>query len=79
MNTTVRLYKKACPMESRAVTHAYVNVAMRLKIPGHGSFLHTILRVFNFLIAFTTSLEGSIIKMKPTTPVSVDTALSLKA
>ena len=30
-------------------------------------------------IAFSTSLEGSIVEMKPATPVAVDTAVSLKA
>ena len=44
------------------------------------SLLFTLFQVaFGLLIAFSTSLEGSAIEMKPTAPVSVDTAVSLKA
>ena len=35
--------------------------------------------VFSLSIAFSTSLEGSIIEMKPATPVPVDTAVTLTA
>ena len=35
--------------------------------------------VLNFPIAFSTSLEGSVIEMKPASTVPVDTAVSLKA
>ena len=35
--------------------------------------------VFSLLIAFSTSLDGSIIKMKPVALVPVDTVVSLKA
>ena len=34
--------------------------------------------VFDLPIAFWTSLEGSVIEMKPTSPVPVDTSVSLK-
>ena len=35
--------------------------------------------VFNLLTAFSTSLKGSVIEVKPAAPVPVDTAISLKA
>ena len=34
---------------------------------------------FSLPIAFSTSLKGSVIEMKPTDPVPVDTTVSLKA
>ena len=34
---------------------------------------------FSLLIAFSTSLEGSVIEVKPAAPVPVDTTVSLKA
>ena len=34
---------------------------------------------FSLLVAFSTSLEGSVIKMKPAAPIPVDTTVSLKA
>ena len=37
------------------------------------------LLAFSLSIAFSTSLKGSVIEMKPATPVPVDTAVSLKA
>ena len=43
------------------------------KTPGHGSLL------YRLALAFSTSLEGSVIEMKPTGPVLVDTVVNLKA
>ena len=34
---------------------------------------------FGLLIAFSTSLESSVIEVKPAAPVTVDTTVSLKA
>ena len=53
---------------------------MRAEAPtGNSSLLYAIPVDFDLPIAFWTSLEGSVIEMKPAAPVPVDTAVSLKA
>ena len=61
------------------VTLSYALLAASFRLAWN-SLLYTVFQVaFGLPIAFSTSLEGSAIKMKPAAPVPVDTAVSLKA
>ena len=61
------------------VTPSYALLAAALDWLGNSSLFTLFQIAFGLPIAFSTSLEGSVIEMKPATPVPVDTAVSLKA
>ena len=64
-------------MESSAVAYSKSDESgHEIETPGHGLLLYAIL---GLSITFSTSLEGSVIEMKPTAPVPVDTMINLKA
>ena len=52
---------------------------MRDSKVGNGSLLTLFQVVFGLLIAFSTSVEGSVIEMKSAAPVPEDITVSLKA
>ena len=74
---------------SSLVTPSYVLLVASFRLARNSSLytvfqvafgLYTVFQVaFGLSIAFSTSLEGSVIEMKPAAPVTVDTAVSLKA
>ena len=61
------------------VTSSYALLTASFRLARNSS-LYTVFQVaIGLSIAFSTSLEGSAIEMKPAAPVPVDTAVSLKA
>ena len=66
-------------MQLSLVTPSYILLVASFRLARQQLTLYTIPGSVWPVIAFLTSLEGSAIEMKPTAPVSEDTAVSLKA
>ena len=72
-------FNSVCSMREVLVTPSYTLLVLALDWLANSSLFTLFQVAFGLLIAFSTSLEGSAIEMKPAAPVPVDTTVGLKA
>ena len=78
MHFTYGISRVVTRMIMCAVVQAAIVIEIEKKPSNYGCF--TLLQVvFSLPIGFSKSSEGSVIEMKPTAPLPIDTAVSLKA